>query len=128
MFIFQTFLYSTTLLLRTLSFSAFRKNFFLFIGNNHFATSHNAATFAARSILAATILKNTITMAEETSKVTEKVYCYDHPSAYNGSNNAATAAMCAAMMNGRQNNDPMAMAAMMNGMGGQWNNPLRKIA
>lgn len=62
-------------------------------------------------------------MAEETSKVTEKVYCYDHPSAYNGGNNAATAAMCAAMMNGRQSESPAEMAALMNGMGNQWNNP-----
>jgi len=61
-------------------------------------------------------------MAEET-KVTEKVYCYDHPSAYNQGNNAATAAMCAAMMNGRESNDTATMAAMMNGMNNQWNNP-----
>lgn len=63
-------------------------------------------------------------MAEET-KVTEKVYCYDHPSAYSKDN---TAALCAAMMNGNKNN-PLEAAALMNGgMGGQWNNPLRKIA
>jgi len=64
-------------------------------------------------------------MAEET-KVTEKVYCYDHPSAYNSGNNAATAAMCAAMMNGRQNESPMEAAALMGGGFGanQWmNNP-----
>jgi len=63
-------------------------------------------------------------MAEET-KVTEKVYCYDHPSAYNQSGNAAAiAAMCGAMANRGQGNDNQAMmAAMMNGMGGQWNNP-----
>jgi len=63
-------------------------------------------------------------MAEET-KVTEKVYCYDHPSAYNQGNNAATAAMCAAMM-GRQNENPMEAAALMGGGFGanQWmNNP-----
>lgn len=57
-------------------------------------------------------------MAEET-KVTEKVYCYDHPSAYKQDN---TAALCAAMINNREN--PAEMAALMNGgMGGQWNNP-----
>jgi len=58
-------------------------------------------------------------MADET-KVTEKVYCYDHPSAYNQGNNAA---LCAALMN--QKDSPAEMAAMMNGgfggMGGmQW--------
>lgn len=63
-------------------------------------------------------------MLEET-KVTEKVYCYDHPSAYNQGNNAATAAMCAAMM-GRQNENTMEAAALMGGGFGanQWmNNP-----
>lgn len=40
-------------------------------------------------------------------KITEKIYCYDHPSTYNNDNNGLT------------------MAAMMNGgMNGQWNNPL----
>lgn len=57
-------------------------------------------------------------MADET-KVTEKVYCYDHPSAYNQGNNAA---LYAALMN--QKESPAEMAALMNGgMGGQWNNP-----
>ncbi len=51
-------------------------------------------------------------------KVTEKVYCYDHPSAYNNHDALAIAAMS------KKDSDPM--AAMMNGgMGGQWNNPLR---
>jgi len=51
-------------------------------------------------------------------KVTEKVYCYDHPSAYNNHDALAIAAMS------KKDSDPMAMAAMMNGgMGGQWNNP-----
>lgn len=56
-------------------------------------------------------------------KITEKVYCYDHPSAYNNGNHDA---FLAAMLNqNRGNNDPMAMAAMMNGgMNNQWNNPL----
>lgn len=52
-------------------------------------------------------------------KITEKVYCYDHPSAYNNNEAALIAAMC-----NKQHTDPMAMAAMMNGgMGNQWNNP-----
>lgn len=52
-------------------------------------------------------------------KITEKIYCYDHPSAYNNHDALAIAAMA-----NRRNEDPMAMAAMMNGgMGGQWNNP-----
>lgn len=60
-------------------------------------------------------------MADET-KVTEKVYCYDHPAAYNQGNNAA---LCAALMN-RQNDNPMEAAAFMGGGFGanQWmNNP-----
>lgn len=53
-------------------------------------------------------------------KIVEKVYCYDHPSAYNNNDAALIAAMC-----GKQHHtDPLAMAAMMNGgMGNQWNNP-----
>lgn len=44
----------------------------------------------------------------------EKVICCDR-----GNDALAYAAMA------KNNNDPMAMAAMMNGgMGGQWNNPL----
>lgn len=64
-------------------------------------------------------------MADETTKVTEKVYCYDHPSAYNNGNSAtaAMAAMCGAMANNRNGNDEAMTAAMMNGMGNQWNNP-----
>ena len=51
-------------------------------------------------------------------KVTEKVYCYDHPSAYNNHDALAIAAMS------KKDSDPMAMMAAMNGgMGGQWNNP-----
>lgn len=53
-------------------------------------------------------------------RITEKVYCYDHPSAYNNNNEAA---LIAAMSN-KQHTDPMAMMAAMNGgMGNQWNNP-----
>ena len=52
-------------------------------------------------------------------KITEKVYCYDHPSAYNNHDALAIAAMA-----NKGNSDPMAMMAAMNGgMGGQWNNP-----
>lgn len=57
-------------------------------------------------------------------RITEKIYCYDHPSAYNNGNHDA--ALVAAMCNGRKDNDPMAMAAMMGGGFGanQWmNNP-----
>ena len=50
-------------------------------------------------------------------KITEKVYCYDHPSAYNNH-----AALAIAAMAGRNNEDPLAMASMMNN--NQWmNNP-----
>ena len=50
-------------------------------------------------------------------KITEKVYCYDHPSAYNNHDALAIAAMA-----GRNNEDPLAMASMMNN--NQWmNNP-----
>ena len=50
-------------------------------------------------------------------KITEKVYCYDHPSAYNNHDALAIAAMA-----GRNNKDPLAMASMMNN--NQWmNNP-----
>ena len=54
-------------------------------------------------------------------KITEKVYCYDHPSAYNNHDALAIAAMT---NKGNNCSDPMAMMAAMNGgMGGQWNNP-----
>ena len=50
-------------------------------------------------------------------KITEKVYCYDHPSAYNNHDALVIAAMA-----GRNNEDPLAMASMMNN--NQWmNNP-----
>jgi hypothetical protein len=56
-------------------------------------------------------------MADE--KMTEKVYCYNHPSQDNS-------LALAAMMNQNKGCDPMAMASMMNGgMNGQWNNPLK---
>lgn len=49
-------------------------------------------------------------------KITEKVYCYDHPSAYNNHDALSIAAMC------NKNNGCSAadMMAMMNG--NQWNN------
>ena len=57
---------------------------------------------------------NSFTMED---KITEKVYCYDHPSAYNNHDALAIAAMA-----GRNNEDPLAMASMMNN--NQWmNNP-----
>lgn len=58
----------------------------------------------------------------EENRVTEKVYCYDHPSAYNNHDALAIAAMA---REGKSNCDPMAMMAAMNGgmNGGQWNNP-----
>ena len=53
-------------------------------------------------------------------RITEKVYCYDHPSAYNNHDALAIAAMA-----NRRNDDPMAMAAMLNGGMNNWmNNPL----
>ena len=58
-------------------------------------------------------------------KITEKVYCYDHPSAYNNNEAALIAAMC-----NKQHTDPMAMAAMMNGgmgMNNWMNNPFAYI-
>ena len=56
-------------------------------------------------------------------KITEKVYCYDHPSAYNNNEAALIAAMC-----NKQHTDPMAMAAMMNGGMNNWmNNPFAYI-
>ena len=57
-------------------------------------------------------------------KITEKVYCYDHPSAYNNNEAALIAAMC-----NKQHTDPMAMAAMMNGgIGNNWmSNPFAYI-
>lgn len=55
-------------------------------------------------------------------RITEKVYCYDHPSAYNNHDALAIAAMA-----GRRDNDCWPMMAMMNGGGwnqNQWmNNP-----
>ena len=54
----------------------------------------------------------------EENRVTEKVYCYDHPSAYNNGNSA----MLAALLN--KNDNPLEAAALMKGgIGGQWNNP-----
>lgn len=51
-------------------------------------------------------------------RVTEKVYCYDHPSAYNNHDALAIAAMS------KKDTDPMAMMAAMNGgMNGWQNNP-----
>lgn len=70
------------------------------------------------------LLKTFTIMAED--RITEKVYCYDHPSAYNNNNDAA---LIAAMCN-RQHTDPMAMAAMMNGgmgMNNWMNNPFAYI-
>lgn len=56
----------------------------------------------------------------ETNQITEKVYCYDHPSAYNNCNEAA---LLAAMCN-KQHTDPALTAMMANGgMNGMWNNP-----
>lgn len=45
----------------------------------------------------------------EENRVTEKVYCYDHPSAYNHDNSA----MLAALLN--KNDNPLEAAALMNG-------------
>lgn len=55
-------------------------------------------------------------------KITEKIYCYDHPSAYHNNDALAIAAMNNAKHDGC---DSATMAAMMNGGfgGGQWNNP-----
>ncbi len=55
-------------------------------------------------------------------KVTEKVYCYDHPSAYNNHDALAIAAMA---NNKSTSCNPVEMMAAMNGgMGNQWlNNP-----
>lgn len=49
-------------------------------------------------------------------KVTEKIYCYDHPSAYNKQDNTA---LLAALMN---RESPAEAMALMNG-NGMWNNP-----
>lgn len=43
----------------------------------------------------------------------EKVYCYDHPSTYNNHDALAIAAMA-----GQRNEDPLAMASMMNTISG----------
>lgn len=52
-------------------------------------------------------------------RITEKVYCYDHPSAYNNHDALAIAAM-----NQKSDNDYWPMMAMMNGGMGNWmNNP-----
>lgn len=53
-------------------------------------------------------------MADE--RITEKVYCYDHPSAYHN-NDALIAAMCS-----KPNCDPMA-SALLNRSNDMWNNP-----
>ena len=50
-------------------------------------------------------------------KVTEKVYCYDHPSAYNKQDNTA---LLAALMN---RESPAEAMALMNQGNGMWNNP-----
>lgn len=63
----------------------------------------------------------------ETNQITEKVYCYDHPSSYGHNNDALAMAMLA---NHKNNADPMAMAAMMNGgmgMNNWMNNPFAYI-
>lgn len=53
-------------------------------------------------------------------RITEKVYCYDHPSAYNNHDALAIAAMA----NRRDNNECWPMMAMMNGGMNNWmNNP-----
>lgn len=60
-------------------------------------------------------------------RITEKVYCYDHPSTYGHNNDALAMAMLA---NQKNNADPMAMAAMMNGgmgMNNWMNNPFAYI-
>lgn len=49
-------------------------------------------------------------------KITEKVYCYDHPSAYNKDNSA----LLAALMN---RESPAEAMALMNQGNGMWNNP-----
>lgn len=52
-------------------------------------------------------------------QITEKVYCYDHPSAYNNNEAALIAAMC-----NKSHTDPALTAMMANGgMNGMWNNP-----
>lgn len=50
-------------------------------------------------------------------KITEKVYCYDHPSAYNKQDNTA---LLAALMN---RESPAEAMALMNQGNGMWNNP-----
>lgn len=51
-------------------------------------------------------------------KITEKVYCYDHPSAYGNHDALAIAAMA------NRRNDDWPMMAMMNGGMNNWmNNP-----
>lgn len=53
-------------------------------------------------------------------RITEKVYCYDHPSTYNNND----AALLAAAMCNKQHTDPALTAMMANGgMNGMWNNP-----
>lgn len=53
-------------------------------------------------------------------RITEKVYCYDHPSAYNNHDALAIAAMA----NRRDDNNMWPMMAMNNGWQNQWmNNP-----
>lgn len=52
-------------------------------------------------------------------RITEKVYCYDHPSAYQNNEAALIAAMC-----NKQQTDPALTAMIANGgMNGMWNNP-----
>lgn len=57
-------------------------------------------------------------------RITEKVYCYDHPSAYNNHDVLAIAAMA----NHRDNNECWPMMAMTNGGMNNWmNNPFAYI-
>lgn len=67
--------------------------------------------------------QNFTTMSED--RITEKVYCYDHPSAYNNHDALAIASMA----NRRDDNSMWPMMAMMNGGGmNNWmNNPFAYI-
>lgn len=58
-------------------------------------------------------------------RITEKVYCYDHPSAYNNHDALAIAAMANRRNDNDNDNDCWPMMAMMNGGMNNWmNNPL----
>ena len=54
-------------------------------------------------------------------KITEKVYCYDHPSAYNKQDNTA---LLAALMN---RESPAEAMALMNQGNGMWKNPFEYL-